>query len=269
MASSVPVLHRSISVNLLPDEIQYSIQYGTSMGSLVIVRHGESQWNKEGRFTGWTDIDLIDAGIQQARRAGKALAAAGFRFDVAITSLLKRTIRSQWLILDEMDAMSTQIVSHWRLNERHYGALTGLSRTETIAQFGEQQVWSWRRGYDSRPPTMDASDARVPWMDRRYRDVPNELLPIGESLKDTVGRVRVFWDEVIVPLLLQEKDIIICTHGNSQRALVKLLEDMPDDEAAAFDVPNGVPLIYRLDASMRVLERASMDIPLPQASVIL
>jgi 2,3-bisphosphoglycerate-dependent phosphoglycerate mutase len=244
-------------------------KHGTSMSSLVIVRHGESQWNKEGRFTGWTDIDLTPDGIQQARRAGKALAAAGFRFDVAITSLLKRTIRSQWLILDEMDAMSTPIVGHWRLNERHYGALTGLSRTETIAQFGEQQVWTWRRGYDSRPPMMDASDARVPWMDPRYRDVPNELLPIGESLADTVARVRVFWDDVIVPMLKQDKNVIICTHGNSQRALVKLLEDLPDDEAAAFDVPNGVPLVYKLDKKLHVLNRSSMGMPLPEVSVIL
>lgn len=239
------------------------------MSSLVIVRHGESQWNKEGRFTGWTDIDLTESGIQQAKRAGRALAAAGFRFDVAITSLLKRTIRSQWLILEEMDAMSTQIVSHWRLNERHYGALTGLRRSETVTRFGEEQVWAWRRGFDSRPPMMDASDVRAPWLDRRYRDVPNELLPIGESLEDTVERVRVFWDDVIVPLLKQDKDVIICTHGNSQRAMVKLLENLPDEEVAAFDVPNGVPMIYKLNTNLNVLERGSMSMPLPETSVIL
>jgi len=239
------------------------------MGSLVIVRHGESQWNKEGRFTGWTDIDLTETGIQQARRAGKALAATGLRFDIAITSLLKRTIRSQWLILDEMDAMSTQIISHWRMNERHYGALTGLSRAETIAQFGEDQVWQWRRGFSSRPPMMDASDSRVPWLDQRYRNVPNELLPTGESLEDTVARVKVFWDDVIAPMLKQDKNVIICTHGNSQRALVKLLEDMPNDEAASFDVPNGVPLVYKLDKKLHVLNRSSISMPLPETSVIL
>jgi 2,3-bisphosphoglycerate-dependent phosphoglycerate mutase len=239
------------------------------MGSLVIVRHGESQWNKEGRFTGWTDIDLTETGIQQARRAGKALAATGLRFDIAITSLLKRTIRSQWLILDEMDAMSTQIISHWRMNERHYGALTGLSRAETITQFGEEQVWQWRRGFSSRPPMMDASDSRVPWLDQRYRNVPNELLPTGESLEDTVARVKVFWDDVIAPMLKQDKNVIICTHGNSQRALVKLLEDMPNDEAASFDVPNGVPLVYKLDKKLHVLNRSSISMPLPETSVIL
>lgn len=239
------------------------------MSSLVIVRHGESQWNKEGRFTGWTDIDLTANGIVQAKRAGRALAEAGFRFDLAFTSMLKRTIRSQWLILEEMDAMFTPVVSHWRMNERHYGALTGSTRNEMIAQFGEEQVWQWRRGFMSRPPLMAASDPRAPLSDKRYRDVPRALLPLGESLHDTVERVRVFWNDMIVPVLRSGKDVIICTHGNSQRALVKLLENLPDDEAAAFDVPNGVPLIYRLDNEMRVLSRTSMDMPLPQASVIL
>lgn len=239
------------------------------MGNLVIVRHGESQWNMENRFTGWTDIDITEKGRQQARRAGRALAEAGFRFDFAVTSLLKRTIRSQWLILDEMDAMCLPIVKHWRLNERHYGALTGLRREDTIAQFGEEQVWKWRRGFDSRPPLMPADDPRAPAREARYRDIAPELLPLGESLKDTVERVRVFWDEAIVPQLKQGKNIIICTHGNSQRALVKLLEDMPDDEVASFEVPNGVPLIYRLDAQMRVLDRQSMQIAEATVSAIL
>lgn len=230
------------------------------MGNLVIVRHGESQWNMENRFTGWTDIDITEKGRQQARRAGRALADAGFRFDIAVTSLLKRTIRSQWLILDEMDAMHTPILKHWRLNERHYGALTGLRREDTIAQFGEDQVWQWRRGFASCPPLMAASDARAPSFETRYRGIAPELLPLGESLQQTVERVRVFWDDAIVPLLRDGKDIIICTHGNSQRALVKLVEDLPDDEVANFDVPNGAPLIYRLDADMRVLERQSMQL---------
>src|SRR5690606_27820004 len=147
----------------------------------------------------------------------------------------------QWLILEEMDAMCLPIVKHWRLNERHYGALTGLRREDTIAQFGEEQVWKWRRGFDSRPPLMPADDPRAPVLEARYRDIAPQLLPLGESLKDTVERVRVFWDEAIVPQLKLGKNIIICTHGNSQRALVKLLEDMPDDEAASFEVPNGVP----------------------------
>jgi len=239
------------------------------MGCLVIVRHGESLWNREGRFTGWTDIDLTEAGVAQARRAGHALADAGFRFDCAFTSMLKRTIRSQWLILDEMDAMSTPIVSHWRLNERHYGALTGRTRAEMIEEFGEEQVWIWRRGYDARPPLMDAGDSRVPASDQRYRGIDLSLLPLGESLADTVARVRVFWESAIVPLLKQDRNVLICTHGNSQRALVKLLEDLPNEEVAAFDVPNGVPLVYRLDATLRVLSRTSMNMPLPQESVIL
>jgi 2,3-bisphosphoglycerate-dependent phosphoglycerate mutase len=239
------------------------------MGCLVIVRHGESLWNREGRFTGWTDIDLTEAGVAQARRAGRALADAGFRFDCAFTSMLKRTIRSQWLILDEMDAMFTPIVSHWRLNERHYGALTGRTRAEMIDEFGEEQVWTWRRGYDARPPLMDASDLRAPSSDQRYRGIDLSLLPLGESLADTVARVRVFWESAIVPLLKQDRNVLICTHGNSQRALVKLLEDLPNEEVAAFDVPNGVPLVYRLDATLRVLSRTSMNMPLPQESVIL
>lgn len=239
------------------------------MGSLVIVRHGESLWNREGRFTGWTDIDMTEAGAAQARRAGRALAKAGFRFDVAFTSLLKRTIHSQWLILEEMDAMFTPAIGHWRLNERHYGALTGRTRSEMIAEFGEEQVWTWRRGYHARPLPMDAGDPRAPAQDKRYRGIAPLLLPLGESLADTVERVRVFWEEAIVPVLKQDRNVLICTHGNSQRALVKLLEDLPEEEVAAFDVPNGVPLIYRLDASLRVLSRSSMSMPLPASSVIL
>lgn len=239
------------------------------MGNLVIVRHGESQWNRDHRFTGWADIDLTDNGIQQARNAGRALAEAGFRFDLAITSMLKRTIRSQWLMLDEMDAMYTPIMSHWRLNERHYGALTGHSRAETIAKFGEEQVWSWRRGFDSRPPLMDIDDSRAPSMQSRYEGISRHYLPLGESLQDTVERVRVFWDEVIAPTLRQGKDVIISSHGNSQRALIKLLEDMPNEEVARFDVPNSVPLVYRLDSELRVLERSSMSIPHPEVSAIL
>tara|TARA_R110001599_G_scaffold64023_5_gene179756 strand:- start:69384 stop:70148 length:765 start_codon:yes stop_codon:yes gene_type:complete len=244
-------------------------RHGKSMSSLVIVRHGESQWNMEGRFTGWTDIDLTPKGVMQARAAGKALAAAGFRFDLAITSMLKRTIRSQWLILEEMDAFSTPILSHWRLNERHYGALTGLSRTETIAQFGEDQVWAWRRNFDSRPPLMEKSDLRAPSHDQRYRELAAETLPLGESLADTVDRVRVLWEQEIAPLLRAGKDIIISTHGNSQRALVKLLENVSDDVAANFDVPNGVPLVYRLDSNLKVLERHWVNLPLPTSSTIL
>jgi 2,3-bisphosphoglycerate-dependent phosphoglycerate mutase len=239
------------------------------MSNLVIVRHGESQWNRENRFTGWADIDLTANGIQQARNAGRALAAAGFRFDLALTSMLKRTIRSQWLMLDEMDAMYTPVLSHWRLNERHYGALTGKSRAEMIEKFGEDQVWAWRRGFDARPPLMDKDDPRSPCHEPRYDGLDRAELPLGESLQDTVERVRVFWDQVIAPAMKQGKDVIISSHGNSQRALVKLLEDMPDEEVARFDVPNSVPLIYKLDTQLRVLERSSMNIPHPEVSAIL
>lgn len=239
------------------------------MSNLVIVRHGESQWNRENRFTGWADIDLTANGIQQARNAGRALAAAGFRFDLALTSMLKRTIRSQWLMLDEMDAMYTPVHSHWRLNERHYGALTGKSRAEMIDKFGEAQVWAWRRGFDSRPPLMDKDDPRSPCHEPRYDGLDRASLPLGESLQDTVERVRIYWDEVIAPALKQDKDVIISSHGNSQRALVKLLEDMPDEEVARFDVPNSVPLVYKLDTQLRVLQRSSMNIPHPEVSTIL
>lgn len=239
------------------------------MGNLVIVRHGESQWNRENRFTGWADIDLTANGIQQARNAGRALAAAGFRFDLALTSMLKRTIRSQWLMLDEMDAMYTPVHSHWRLNERHYGALTGKSRAEMIDKFGADQVWAWRRGFDSRPPLMDKDDPRSPCHEPRYDGLARASLPLGESLQDTVERVRIYWGEVIAPALKQDKDVIISSHGNSQRALVKLLEDMPDEEVARFDVPNSVPLVYKLDTQLRVLERSSMNIPHPEVSTIL
>ena len=240
------------------------------MGNLVIVRHGESQWNLQNRFTGWTDIDLTENGQKQARRAGRALADAGIRFDLAFTSVLKRVIRSQWLIVDEMDLMYIPVISHWRLNERHYGALTGQSRADVIAQFGEDQVWEWRRGYASRPPLMDSNDARAPAQEARYRDLPPDLLPLGESLEDTVARVQVFWKEAIEPVLRQDKDVLICTHGNSQRALVRLLEPtMSDEEVARFDVPNGVPLIYRLDRDLNVLDRQSLPIAEATSSSIL
>ena len=175
------------------------------MGNLVIVRHGESQWNQQNRFTGWTDIDLTENGQKQARRAGRALADAGIRFDLAFTSVLERVIRSQWLIVDEMDLMYIPVVSHWRLNERHYGALTGQSRADVIAQFGEDQVWEWRRGYASRPPLMDSGDARAPALESRYRDISPEMLPLGESLEDTVQRVQVFWKEAIEPVLREAR----------------------------------------------------------------
>ena len=230
------------------------------MGNLVIVRHGESQWNREDRFTGWADVDLTANGIEQARCAGRALAKAGFHFDLAITSMLKRSIRSQWLMLDEMNTMFTPIISHWRLNERHYGALTGHTRAEMITKFGAEQVWAWRRGFASRSPLMDINDPRAPQQEARYDDVSRELLPLGESLEDTVERVRVLWDGMIAPVLRQGKDVIISSHGNSQRALVKLLEDMPDS----------VPLVYKLDKDLRVLERSSMThIPHPAVSAIL
>lgn len=240
------------------------------MGNLVIVRHGESQWNLQNRFTGWTDIDLTEKGQKQARRAGRALAEAGIGFDLAFTSVLKRVIRSQWLIVDEMDLMHIPVISHWRLNERHYGALTGQSRADVIAQFGEEQVWQWRRGYASRPPLMARTDPRAPVNDARYRHLSPDLLPLGESLEDTVARVQVFWKEAIEPALRQDKNVLICTHGNSQRALVRLLEqDLSDEEVARFDVPNGVPLVYRLDADLRVLDRHSLAIADATSSALL
>lgn len=223
------------------------------MIKLVLLRHGESLWNKENRFTGWTDIDLSEKGIEEAKQAGRLLKEAGFVFDVAFTSVLKRAIRTLWIVQDEMDLMWIPVHLSWRLNERHYGALQGLNKAEMAAKFGEEQVLLWRRSYDVRPPALDKSDARYPGHDPRYRDLAEQDLPLTECLKDTVERFLPYWHEVIAPTIQSGKRVIIAAHGNSLRALVKYLDQISDEEIVGLNIPTGIPLIYELDEDLRPL----------------
>ena len=223
-------------------------------GKLVLCRHGESDWNLKNLFTGWTDVDLTEKGNQEARDAGRLLLERGFVFDVAFTSVLKRAIRSLWLILDEMDRMWIPVVRDWRLNERHYGALQGLNKAETAAKYGDDQVLIWRRSYDIPPPPLEESDARHPAHDPRYAGVAH--LPATESLKTTLERVRPCWYDVIAPELEAGKNVLIAAHGNSLRALVKMLDDISDEDIVGFNIPTGVPLAYELDDDLSPTSRA-------------
>lgn len=218
-------------------------------GKLVLCRHGESDWNLKNLFTGWTDVDLTEKGIREARDAGRLLREQGYEFDIAYTSVLKRAIRSVWLILDEMDRMWIPVVRDWRLNERHYGALQGLNKAETAEKYGDDQVLVWRRSYDVPPPALDAGDERHPSHDPRYAGIPN--LPSTESLALTLERVRPCWDELIAPELRAGRHVLIAAHGNSLRALVKMLDRVPDDEIVGFNIPTGIPLAYELDDALR------------------
>mgnify|MGYP000253560409 FL=1 len=222
-------------------------------GKLVLCRHGESDWNLKNLFTGWTDVDLTDKGIREARDAGKLLAELGYEFDIAYTSVLKRAIRSLWLIMDEMDRMWIPVVRDWRLNERHYGALQGLNKAETAEKYGDDQVLIWRRSYDIPPPELTLDDERHPSHDPRYAGI--EGLPSTESLKITLDRVRPCWNDVIAPDLRAGKDVLIAAHGNSLRALVKMLDGVSDDEIVGFNIPTGVPLAYELDDDLKPLSR--------------
>jgi 2,3-bisphosphoglycerate-dependent phosphoglycerate mutase len=221
------------------------------MITLVLLRHGESTWNKENRFTGWTDVDLSPTGVHEACEAGALLRSAGHTFDLAYTSLLKRAVRTLWLVLDAMDLMWIPVAGTWRLNERHYGSLQGLNKAETAAQFGEAQVKVWRRSYDTPPPALETTDARWPGHDARYRDVAPGDLPLCESLKDTVARVMPLWLESIAPALLAGRRVIIAAHGNSLRALVKHLDGLSDQDIVGLDIPTGIPLVYDLDSDLR------------------
>lgn len=223
------------------------------MYKIVLVRHGESTWNQENRFTGWTDVDLTPQGEQEAREAGRLLLEAGFRFDVAFTSVLKRAIRTLWLMLDEMDLMWIPVHNDWRLNERHYGALQGLNKAETAARFGEAQVLAWRRSYDVPPDPLPPSDVRSSVHDPRYRQLARELIPRTECLRDTVARVLPAWHDTIAPRILAGQHLVIAAHGNSLRALIKYLDGIGDQEIVALNVPNGRPLVYELDAQLRPL----------------
>lgn len=223
------------------------------MYKLVLLRHGESSWNKDNRFTGWVDVDLSAKGREEALAAGKVLKMNCLTFDVAYTSVLKRAIRTLWLVLDEMDMMWIPVHRLWRLNERHYGTLQGLNKAETAQQYGEAQVKVWRRSYDIPPPALTRTDERFPGFERRYQDVDVKDLPLSESLKDTVARFLPAWHEVIAPVISQGKRVIIVAHGNSLRALVKYLDQMSDQDIVDLNIPTGVPLVYELDEAMKPL----------------
>jgi|SRR5438034_2909685 len=223
------------------------------MKQLVLLRHGESVWNRENRFTGWTDVDLSPQGIDEAKSAGRVLRERGFSFDVAYTSVLKRAIRTLWLTLDELDLMWIPVHNNWRLNERHYGALQGLNKAETAAKFGDEQVLIWRRSYDIRPPALDASDDRYPGRDPRYKHLATAELPLTECLKDTVARFLPYWSEVIAPRVSAGERVLIAAHGNSLRALVKYLDGIGDNEIVGLNIPTGIPLIYELTDPLKPL----------------
>lgn len=217
------------------------------MKKLVLLRHGQSLWNLENKFTGWTDVDLSDEGIREAHQAGKVLKAEGYTFNVAYTSVLKRAIRTLWIVLDEMDLMWIPVHCSWRLNERHYGALQGLNKKATAQKYGDEQVHIWRRGYDVQPPALAITDPRHPRFDPRHADLDQEELPCTESLKDTLNRVLPYWHSAIVPSLRENKTILISAHGNSLRALVKYLNNISDEDIMEFEIPTGIPLVYELD----------------------
>ena len=221
------------------------------MHRIVLLRHGESVWNKENRFTGWTDVDLTDQGRDEARQAGRLLKAEGFDFDLAYTSVLKRAIKTLWLTLEEMDRMWIPIQHSWRLNERHYGALQGLNKAETAAKFGDDQVLAWRRSYDTPPPPLTRDDPRQSGSYPRYNLLAAGELPLTECLKDTVARFVPYWSNVIAPTVREGKRVIVAAHGNSLRALVKYLDNISDQEIVGLNIPTGIPLVYELDASLR------------------
>jgi len=231
------------------------------MYKLVLLRHGESTWNLENRFTGWTDVDLSPKGVEEAREAARLLREGGYTFDVAYTSLLKRAIRTLWIVMDGMDLMWIPVHRSWRLNERHYGSLQGLDKAETAAQYGAQQVKIWRRSYDTPPPLLTPDDERHPGRDRRYADLKPEELPLAESLKDTVARFLPFWHGTIVPDIRAGKRVLIAAHGNSLRALIKHLDGVSDEEIVELNVPTGIPRVYELDADLRPLRSEYLGDP--------
>ena len=228
---------------------------------LVLLRHGESTWNRENRFTGWTDVDLSEKGREEAQDAGVVLHLQGYTFDVAYTSVLKRAIRTLWIVMDRMDLMWIPVHRSWRLNERHYGALQGLNKAETAAKFGEDQVKIWRRSYDIQPPALAPEDPRYPGHDPRYRDLTPEQLPLTECLKDTVARFLPYWHETIAPAVREGKKVLIAAHGNSLRALVKYLDDIPDQDIVELNIPTGMPLVYELDENLKPMTRYYLGDP--------
>jgi 2,3-bisphosphoglycerate-dependent phosphoglycerate mutase len=228
---------------------------------IVLIRHGESTWNKENRFTGWTDVDLSEKGREEAKEGGRILKADGYSFDVAYTSVLKRAIRTLWMVLDEMDLMWIPVHRSWRLNERHYGALQGLNKAETAAQFGEDQVKIWRRSYDVPPPPLTPSDARFPGNDPRYKSLTETELPVTECLKDTVARFLPLWHQTIAPAISAGQRVLIAAHGNSLRALVKYLDNISEADIVELNIPTGMPLVYELDDNLKPLNRYYLGDP--------
>jgi 2,3-bisphosphoglycerate-dependent phosphoglycerate mutase len=231
------------------------------MYRLVLVRHGESTWNLENRFTGWTDVDLTPTGIEQAKTSGRLLKAEGWEFDLCYTSVLKRATRTLWHCLDEMDRTWLPVVHSWRLNERHYGALQGLNKAETARKFGDEQVLVWRRSYDVPPPALEPDDPRCERGDIRYARLAPGQVPLTECLKDTVARVLPFWKEAMAPAIGAGKQVLVAAHGNSIRALVKYLDDISDSDIVGLNIPNGIPLVYELDANLRPLRHYYLGDP--------
>lgn len=224
------------------------------MYKLVLLRHGESDWNRENRFTGWTDVDLTDRGIEEARQAGQVLKQEGYTFDLVFTSVLKRAIKTSNLLLEELDLLWLPVVRSWRLNERHYGALQGLNKSETAAQYGEAQVKIWRRSYDTPPPPLEKTDERYPGKDRRYADIPSNEIPLTECLKDTVARFLPFWHEVLAPAVQSGRRVIVVAHGNTIRALIKYLDNVSEDAIVELNVPTGIPLVYEFDDALKPIK---------------
>ena len=223
------------------------------MHKLVLIRHGESTWNLENRFTGWTDVDLTPTGVEQAKQAGRLLKAEGYDFDVAYTSVLKRATRTLWHTLDELDRTWLPVVHSWRLNERHYGGLQGLNKGETAKKYGDEQVLVWRRSYDTPPPVLEANDPRSERGDIRYAKLQPEQIPLTECLKDTVARVLPFWNESMAPAIRSGRRLVVAAHGNSIRALVKYLDGISDSDIVGLNIPNGIPLVYELDDDLKPL----------------
>ena len=231
------------------------------MHKLVLVRHGESVWNKENLFTGWTDVDLSEKGVEEAAEGGRVLKEEGYVFDIAFTSVLKRAIRTLWIVQDEMDLMWIPVTRDWRLNERHYGALQGLNKAEMSEKFGEEQVKIWRRSYDTRPPALEETDPRNPAMDPRYQELKKEQVPLTECLKDTVARFLPCWHELIAPTVRSGKRVLIAAHGNSLRALVKYLDNIPDDVIPEVNIPTGMPLVYELEDDLKPIKNYYLGDP--------
>ena len=239
------------------------------MIKLVLIRHGESVWNKENRFTGWTDVDLSENGLIEARKAGQILKANGYIFDIAYTSVLKRAIRTLWIVLHEMDLMWIPVYKSWKLNERHYGALQGLNKADTAKKYGDEQVHKWRRYVDVRPPELSVTDERYPGSELKYKELRQDEIPATESLEDTIKRVMVEWFQEIVPQIEIGKKLIISAHGNTLRALVKYLDNISSDNIVSLNIPTGVPLVYELDDNLKPIRHyyLGMDGELPEEKI--